>query len=58
MNESKQSIMSNMKISIVVKDKLEKYKVREGCKTLSDAVNLLLKVDELTKNKINKIKKD
>ena len=50
MNESKQSIMSNMKISIVVKDKLEKYKIREGCKTLSDAVNLLLKVDEFTKN--------
>ena len=55
MNDSKQKVMSTMKISKVVKDKLENYKEREGCKTLSDAVNLLLKVDELTQdNKTDK----
>lgn len=40
---------STMKISTITKKKLEYYKKREGCKTFSDAVNLLLKVDELTR---------
>ena len=50
MTDNKQNPMSTIKISIIVKKKLEQYKDREGCKTLSDAVNLLLKVDELTKD--------
>ena len=40
--------MSTMKISRIVKEKLEKYKEKEGCKTLSEAVNMLLKTEELT----------
>lgn len=51
MNEKKTNLMSNMKISRVVKEKLEGYKNKEGCKTLSDAVNLLLKTEELTEKK-------
>ena len=54
MKENKQKVMSTMKISEVVKKKLEKYKEREGCKTLSDAVNLLLKTEELTKKDVNR----
>jgi len=49
MIENKPNVMSSMKISKIVKEKLEKYKEREGCKTLSEAVNLLLKEDELKK---------
>ena len=51
MNDYKQKPMSSMKISKITKEKLEQYKDREGCKTLSDAVNLLLKVDELSQDK-------
>ena len=48
MSEHKKSLMSTMKISRIVKEKLEKYKEKEGCKTLSEAVNMLLKTEELT----------
>jgi len=34
--------VSVVKVSEIVKVKLEKYKEDEGCKTLSDAINLLI----------------
>ena len=43
--------MPSVEVNAKVKDRLERYKTEKGCKTFSDAINLLLFEHKLLKDR-------